>query len=146
VITKKLKAMATIIQKELFKNTTREALYDLYMNPKKHSMIIDGPVEISDKAYSSFKAFGGYITGKNLELVKNQLIVQLWRGSDWDSNEPDSVFLISLEQKGKDVMLNMIHANVPEDKEKSLDKGWYEHYWNPWKQHLAGQPVTRPKM
>jgi activator of HSP90 ATPase len=138
--------MATIIQKEVFRNTKSESLYELYMNPKMHSMIVDGPVEISDKAGSTFKAFGGYITGKNLQLVKNKLIVQSWRGSDWDSSDPDSAFILSLEQKGSDVILHMIHANVPEDKEKSLDKGWHEHYWNPWKQYLAGQPITRPKM
>lgn len=27
----------------------------------------------------------------------------------------------------------------------SLDKGWHGHYWNPWKQHLAGKPITRPE-
>ena len=138
--------MATIIQKVLFKNTTRKVIYDLYMNAKMHSMITDGPVEISEKVGSNFNAFGGYITGKNLQLVKNQLIVQSWRGSDWNTNDSDSAFLLSLEQKGNDVQLNMIHANIPDDKEKDLDKGWQDHYWNPWKQHIAGQPITRPKM
>lgn len=138
--------MGTIIQKVVFKNTTSETLFDLYMNPKMHSLITDQPVEISEKPGSSFKAFGGYITGKNLQIVKNKLIVQSWRGSDWKSDDSDSVFVLALEQNSSDVVLHMIHANVPDDKEKSLDKGWQEHYWNPWKQYLAGQPITRPKM
>ncbi len=138
--------MATIIQKVVFKNTKRESLYELYMNAQLHSMIIDGPVEIKTKVGSSFNAFSGYITGKNLQLVKNQLIVQSWRGSDWDSKDSDSAFLLSLEQKGNDSVLNMIHANVPDDKAKSLDKGWHDHYWNPWKQHLSGQKIIRPVM
>jgi len=138
--------MATIIQKKVFKNTQSGALYELYMNAGLHSLITDGPVEISDKVGSSFKAFGGYITGKNLMLVRNQLIVQLWRGADWDEKDSDSVFVISLEQKGKDTLLDMVHANVPGNKEAGLSKGWKEHYWNPWKQHLAGEPITRPKM
>ncbi len=116
--------MATIIQKVLFKNTSQNVIYNLYMNAKMHSMITDSPVEISEKAGSRFTAFGGYISGKILQLVKNQLIVQSWRGSDWDIKDPDSVFLLSIEQKGNDVILNMIHANVPDDNEKSLDKGW----------------------
>jgi activator of HSP90 ATPase len=138
--------MATIIQKVLFKNTTREALYDLYMNAKKHSMIADSPVEISEKVGDSFNAFNGYITGKNLHIEKNRLIVQSWRGADWNTKDPDSAFLISLEQKGEDVILHMVHANVPDDMEKSLDKGWHENYWNPWKQYLSGQTITRPEM
>ena len=136
--------MATIVQKEVFKNTQSEALYELYMNAGLHSLITNGPVEISDNAGSSFNAFGGYITGKNLMLVRGRLIVQLWRGSDWDKK--DSVFVISLEQKGKDTLLNMVHANVPDNKEARLAKGWKEHYWNPWRQHLAGETITRPKM
>jgi activator of HSP90 ATPase len=138
--------MATIIQKVVFKKMKRESLYELYMDAKLHSMIIDGPVEISEKVGSSFNAFRGYITGKNLQLVKNQLIVQSWRGSDWEQKDADSAFLISLEQKGDDAVLNMIHANVPDDKADDLDKGWYDHYWNPWKQHLSGQEITRPVM
>lgn len=138
--------MATIIQKEVFKNTTRESLYKLYMNKKLHSLVTDGPVEISDKVGSKFSAFGDYISGKNLMLVKNQLIVQSWRGSDWNKKDPDSLFMLSLEQKGKDAVLNMIHANVPDDKEEDLSKGWKDFYWKPWKQHLAGKTIKRPAM
>ena len=138
--------MATIIQKVVFKNTKKESLYELYMNAQLHSLIVDGPVEITEKVGSSFNAFRGYITGKNLQLVKNQLIVQSWRGSDWDKNDADSAFLISLEQNANDTVLNMVHANVPDDKAKSLDKGWHDHYWNPWKQHLSGQKIIRPVM
>jgi activator of HSP90 ATPase len=138
--------MATIIQKEVFKNTRSEALFELYMNAGLHSLITAGPVEISDNVGSSFNAFGGYITGKNLMLVRNQLIVQLWRGADWDKKDSDSLFVISLEQKGKDTLLNMVQANVPENKKAGLSKGWKEHYWNPWKQYLAGETITRPKM
>lgn len=138
--------MATIIQKVLFTNTTCDALYDLYMNAEKHSMITDGPVEITDKVGTGFNAFGGYITGKNLHLIKNQLIVQSWRGSDWNPKDPDSAFLLAFEQKGNDVALNIIHANVPDDKEQDLDKGWYDYYWNPWKQLIADQEITRPGM
>jgi activator of HSP90 ATPase len=135
--------MATIIQNILFKNTTRDSLYNLYMNAKLHSLITDGPVEVSEKVGSSFKAFRGYISGKILQLVKNKLIVQSWRGSDWDDKDDDSVFVLAIEQKGKDAVLNVIHANVPDKQAKDLDKGWHDFYWKPWKQHLAGETITR---
>ena len=136
----------TIIQKVTFKNTTPKAVYDLYMNPKKHAMISAAPATISSKPGAKYSVFGGYITGKNLHLVKDKLIVQTWRAQGWDKNDVDSTFIISLEPKGKDVVLQMIHANVPDKHEKSLAKGWNEHYWNTWKQHLAGKSITRPKM
>jgi activator of HSP90 ATPase len=136
----------TIIQKVTFKNTTPKAVYDLYMNAKKHSMISGAPATISTKVGSKYSVHGGYIKGENLHLVKDKLIVQTWRAEGWDKSDVDSTFIISLEPKGKDVALQMIHANVPDKHEASLAKGWNEHYWNPWKQYLAGKEITRPKM
>jgi activator of HSP90 ATPase len=136
----------TIVQKVVFKNTTPKALYELYMNAKKHSQITGGPVQITGKEGAEFSAHGGYMTGHNLKLVKDQLIVQSWRGSDWNKKDPDSTFMIHLEPKGKNVVLHVVHANVPDKQADGIEKGWHEHYWKPWAQHLAGQPITRPAM
>jgi activator of HSP90 ATPase len=136
----------TIVQKVVFKNTTPKALYDLYMDAKKHSLVTGGPATISEKEGSAYSVHGGYIKGKNIHLVKNKVIVQTWRGQDWDKNSVDSIFSINLEQKGKDVVLHAIHSHIPVKHVASIDKGWHGHYWNPWKQHLAGKPITRPKM
>jgi activator of HSP90 ATPase len=137
--------MATIIQKIVFKNTTTKQLYDLYMNAKLHGHITDAPVKISEKPGSKLDVFGGYITGKTLQTVKNKLIVQQWHAADWNANASDSAFVLSFEQKGKNAILNVFHGNVPDVKANSLDKGWHDHYWNPWKQYLAGKPITRPE-
>lgn len=136
----------TISHKVLYKKTTPKALYDLYMNAKKHSMIAGGPVKISAKEGTGFSAHGGYITGTNLKLIKDKLIVQTWRGMNWQKNDPDSIFMIILEPKGIDVVLHAVHANIPDAYVESINKGWYDHYWNPWKQFLAGKPITRPVM
>ena len=131
----------TIVQKIVFKNTTPKDLYDLYMNAKKHSKATAAPAEISNKEGAKFSAHGGYITGENLKLVKDQLIVQSWRGADWDKKDHDSTFMIHLEPKGKNVTL---HANVPDKQADGIDKGWHSHYWEPWKQYLAGTPIAKP--
>ena len=133
----------TIVQKVLFKNTTAGSLYKLYMDPKKHAEVTGAPASISSKQGSKFSAHGGYITGKNLQLIKDRLIVQSWRGSDWRAGDPDSTFVMSLEQKGKDVNLVATHANVPDKHAPGIDRGWYIHYWNPMKRHLAGKPPRK---
>lgn len=137
--------MATIVQKIVFKNTSTKKLYDLYMDAKLHGMITNGDVTISEKAGSKLEVFGGYITGKTLQTVKNKLIVQQWHGSDWAAGSEDSAFVLSFEKQGKDAILHVFHANVPDEKAKGLDKGWHDHYWNPWKQYLAGKEITRPE-
>jgi len=136
--------MATIIQKVVFKNTQAKQLYNLYMDAKLHGMITGGPVKISEKIGSKLEVFGGYVTGKTLQVIKNKLIVQSWHGSDWGAKDDDSVFVLSFEQKGEDAVMNVFHANIPDDKSARLDKGWHDHYWSPWKQYLAGKPITRP--
>jgi len=129
----------SIVQKVLFKNTNPKDLYDLYMDAKKHSRVTGVPAKISDKPGTGFSAHGDYIKGKNLHLVKNKQIVQTWRGKDWHKNDQDSIFSIHLEQKGEDVVLHAIHANIPDEHAADINKGWHDYYWKPWKQHLAGK-------
>jgi len=136
----------TIVQKVVFKNTTPAVLYDLYVNAKKHALISGVPAKINAKPGAAYSLHGGYIKGKNLRFVKNRLIVQTWRGAGWDKNDLDSTFIIQLEPKGKDVVLHAIHDNLPDKHAGNIDKGWFDHYWNPWKDYLAGKPIKRPKM
>jgi activator of HSP90 ATPase len=137
----------TIVQKVVFKNTTPKALYDLYMNAKKHTKATAAEAQITSKEGAPFSAHDGYITGTNLKLVKDQLIVQSWRGSDWRKEDPDSTFIIHLEPKGKNVVLHAIHANLPDNQADDIDKGWHTFYWEPWKKFLAGKPIdTYPEM
>ncbi|MCE9537730.1 MAG: SRPBCC domain-containing protein [Bacteroidetes bacterium] len=127
----------TIVQKVVFKNTTAKALYELYMDAKKHSLVIGAPAKISAKEGIKYSAHGGYINGKNLQLVKDKLIVQSWKAEDWDKEDIDSTFIILLEPKGKDVILHMTHANVPDKHSAGVKSGWYDYYWKPWKKYIS---------
>jgi activator of HSP90 ATPase len=133
----------TITYRIVFKNTTPKSLYELYINPKKHSLVTGAPANISSKIGTKFSAHSNYISGRNLQLVKDKLIVQSWRASSWSKQDVDSTFIIYLERKGKDVILNSIHANVPDKHVKGIQKGWHQHYWKTWKQYLAGKPIKR---
>ena len=135
----------TITQKVVFKNATAKQLYDLYMDPKKHTLVTGAATRTSGKEGSSFNS-GGYITGKNLRIIKDKLITQSWRAADWSKDDLDSIFLLTFEQKGRDAVLNMVHANVPDKHANAIDKGWYTYYWNRWKLHLAGKPLPEAAM
>jgi len=135
----------TIQQKITFKNTTPEILYKLYMDAKMHSQLTGGPAKISEKEGAAFSAYDGYCWGKNLQLIKNKLIVQSWRASDWNQNDIDSTFILLLEQKGKDAVVTMVHANVPDNQAKALTGGWSDFYWTPWKNYLAGKKAVKVK-
>jgi activator of HSP90 ATPase len=133
----------TILQTIIFKRTTAKELYELYMDSKKHTIATGSPAELSPREGGSYSAHDGYITGKNLQLQKDRLIVQSWRASTWDNEDVDSTFIICLMTKENDVVLHAVHANVPDKDYESLKKGWHQHYWEPWKKYLKGKPITK---
>ena len=136
----------TIKQKVVFKNAKTKDVYDAYMNAKKHTHVTGAPAKINNKEDTEYSAHNEYIKGKNLRLLKDKLIVQTWRASTWKDTDMDSTFIIHLEQKGKDTVLEMIHANVPDGEADGLFKGWKQHYWKPMKSYLAGKPIKRVTM
>ncbi len=127
----------TILQTVVFKNTTSETLYDIYMDSKKHSKATGGTAKIFTKIGSPYSAWDGYINGKTFQLVKGKMIVQSWRSSDFKSSDLDSTLILSFEKKGNDAIVSMVHANVPDHKYTSLKSGWNDFYWKPWKKYLS---------
>lgn len=129
----------TITQKVVFKNAKASVLYSMYLDSRHHTKLTgNNPARISAKEGAKFSAHGGYCWGKNLQLVKDKLIVQSWRAADWSKSDMDSTFILSFEQNKNDCVLNMIHANVPDNQAAPLKDGWNEFYWRPWKKYLSG--------
>lgn len=130
----------TICQTIIFKNTSPEMLYGIYLDAKKHSKAIGGgAVKISTKGGSSYSAWDGYITGKTLQLIKGKMIVQSWRSADFKAGDTDSILILWFEKKGKDAVINMAHANVPDHQYYGVKSGWNDFYWKPWKKYLSGK-------
>ncbi len=127
----------TITQSVTFKNQKVSDLYAMFLDSKHHTLLTGGnDAKISAKEGAMFSAHGGYITGKNLQLIKDRLIVQSWYGTDWAKSEMDSTFILSFQQKGKDVVINMVHANIPDKNVAGIKSGWTDYYWKPWKNYL----------
>ena len=126
----------TILQTVVFKNTTPDTLYNIYMDSKKHSKATGGAAKISTKIGSSYSSWNEYISGKTLQLVKGKLIVQSWRSTEFKVDDLDSIFILQFEKKGNDTVVNMIHANVPEHQYLQVKGGWNDFYWKPWKKYL----------
>lgn len=127
----------TIQQKVIFKGVSAATLYRTYMDAKEHAKSIGGKASIQEKVGTRFKIYDGYITGTNLQLVKDKLIVQSWRGSNWQKQDLDSTFILRFEQKGKDGIVHMVHANLPDEHALSIKKGWDTYYWIPWKNYFS---------
>ncbi len=127
----------TLTQKVVFKNQKAAQLYAMYLDSKLHTLITGGnAAKITAKEGAKFSAHDGYCFGKNLQLVKDKLIVQSWRGSDWNKDDIDSTFILEFVQDGNDAVINMVHANVPDRHAAGIKTGWTDFYWKPWKTYL----------
>jgi activator of HSP90 ATPase len=94
------------------------------------------PTRLSSHAGGAFALFGGYIVGRQLELVPDELIVQAWRVLGW----PRGVYSIArfeLADQAGATKLVFEHLAFPQGQAEHLAAGWQEHYWEPLTRLLA---------
>ena len=94
------------------------------------------PTAISTEVGGSFTLFGGYITGRHLEMLPNERLVQAWRAGSWKAGG-FSIAMFSLTAEGGKTKLNFEHRGFPNGNGVSLARGWHSHYWEPLAKYLA---------
>jgi activator of HSP90 ATPase len=94
------------------------------------------PAEISPEPGSAFSLFGGHISGRIIELIPDERIVQAWRAGDWAAGVY-SVARFDLVKEGKVTRLVFDHVGFPNGQAKHLAAGWKENYWEPLEKFLA---------
>ena len=110
-------------------------IYESLMDSKKHSAFSGDVAKISREVGGKFTTFGGYSSGKNLELVKDKKIVQLWRASDWPEGHFSTVtFLLKSAKGGTKVMFSQ--KGIPVSEVANITTGWKTYYWEPLKKML----------
>jgi activator of HSP90 ATPase len=92
--------------------------------------LASAPTQITDQPGAAFSLFGGYITGRNVELEPDKRIVQAWRAGSW----PPHIYSIAsfelIDHPGG-CRLVFDHRGFPSEAADSLAKGWQAHYWAP---------------
>jgi len=91
---------------------------------------------ISTEVGGAFTLFGGYITGLQIELVRNERLVQVWRAASWGPGD-FSVVKFVLSDSGAGTQLTFDHRGFPPGRGAVLASGWFGHYWEPLKKFLA---------
>jgi activator of HSP90 ATPase len=94
------------------------------------------PTSISREVGGPFNLFGGYITGRNLEMLSDERLVQSWRAGSWRAGDYSIVKFV-LATNGADTNLIFDHRGFPDGEGQQLARGWYTHYWQPLAKYLA---------
>ncbi|MAG52730.1 MAG: hypothetical protein CMH62_02090 [Nanoarchaeota archaeon] len=124
----------TINQKVVLKASPHE-IYEMLLDSKKHEEFTGQKADISKHIGGKFKAFDGWVEGETIDLIPDELIVQKWRGKDWEEEYFSKVtFELKKVEEGTEITLT--HEDVPEDKYESVESGWKEHYWDKMKKVL----------
>ena len=94
------------------------------------------PTAISGVAGGTFTLFGGYVTGRQIELVPDQRIVQAWRAGSWKAGAY-SIARFELADEGMGCRLEFDHTGFPAGEAGHLATGWHVNYWTPLANSLA---------
>jgi activator of HSP90 ATPase len=94
------------------------------------------PVTISREAGGAFSAFGGYVSGRQIELVPNERIVQVWRAGSWDPGSYSIAKFVLVEQ-GAETKIKFDHTGFPKGQAEHLAEGWRINYWEPLAKFLG---------
>jgi activator of HSP90 ATPase len=94
------------------------------------------PTKISREPGGPFSLFGGFIVGRQIELIPHRLIVQAWRAGSWEPGVYSVITFVLIGQ-GEATKLVFDHAGFPKGQGEHLAAGWQGNYWEPLAKYLA---------
>lgn len=140
---------AEAIRQQLTLDASPQRVYEALTSTKNFDMITrlsDGAVllkaagakatSISAEVGGPFTLFGGHITGRNIEMLPNERLIQAWRAGNWKAGDY-SIAAFYLTAEGTKTRLDFEHRGFPTGNGASLAQGWHSHYWEPLAKFLA---------
>lgn len=137
----------SIHQEPVFKATPKQ-VYDALCDAKQFDQVQrlskamqskevpDKTAEISRELGGAFSLFGGYITGRHIELLAGKRIVQAWRAQSWKKGDYSIVRFELIEQDpGTKIVFD--HVGFPIGAAEHLAAGWKANYWEPLEKFLS---------
>ncbi len=131
--------MTRAIQQSVVLPAPPEELFRTFLNSHMHSAVTGGLAKIRAKVGGKWSAWGGAISGRNLLIVPDKMIVQAWRSSAFKKSEPDSILVLTFSKAKGGGRIDLVHVNVPSYDHKGVSEGWPTYYWKPWKAYLKRQ-------
>jgi activator of HSP90 ATPase len=113
-------------------------VYGILLDEKLFSAFTGASAQIDSAPGGAFSLFQGHppllgVTGRNIEVVPNQRIVQAWRAGEWAAGVYSIVrFEITAKDQGTLILFDQAGiAPIPPP------AAWSKMYWDPLKKYLA---------
>jgi len=114
-------------------------VYAAWMSSSGHGAMTGSGARVTARVGGAFSAWDGYISGKTLELEQDSRIVQSWRTTDFDPDDPDSTLEVLLQKAKGGTKVTLVHTNIPAGHGEEYRKGWIDFYFRPMKEHFASK-------
>lgn len=112
--------------KKTFKiNAEPSDLYSALTNPYTIELWSGYPAEMSEVPGSDFSLWEGDITGKNIEFIKDKMVVQEWYFGE--QNEK-SIVTVTIQPDKESSQVTVEHTNIPDEDFAEIAEGWREYY------------------
>jgi activator of HSP90 ATPase len=126
-----------MIQHEVTLPASPDRVYAVLTDGKLFTEATGGrPAEIGTSEGAAFSLFGGAISGRVVELVPGERVVQAWRPQPWPAGQ-FSMVRFSLSPAGKGTRLVLEHTGYPDAQHDHLSAGWTTNYFEPLAKYLA---------
>jgi uncharacterized protein YndB with AHSA1/START domain len=123
-----------------------ERVYGAWLDSAQHSRFTGDTAKIDAKVGGAHSAWGGYISGVQVELVPGKKIVQTWRTTEFPTGARDSKLEIVLEPRGAgETTLTLLHTEIPEGQGEKYREGWAEFYFEPLRAYFIERTKASEK-
>ena len=102
-----------------------EEVFTALTNPFQIELWSGYPADMKAEAGYVFSLWEGDITGVNLEVVPNRLLVQEWF---FGEREESSIVRIALKKEKTNTVVSLQHTHIPEEVYDEITEGWREYY------------------
>jgi len=106
----------------------RQDVYTALVNPFTIELWSGDQAVMSEEKDFEFSLWSGDITGKNIEMIPNEKLVQEWYfGEEEDALR--SIVTIKLWEKKSNTSVELHHTNIPDEAYENIVEGWNEAYF-----------------
>jgi uncharacterized protein YndB with AHSA1/START domain len=116
------------VHQEVTFSAAPAAVYRALMNAADHAQFTGEPAEIDAREGGAWSAYGGKISGRNIELVDGTRIVQTWRAGNWPAGS-HSIVKFELSADGTGTKLVLDHDALSDPQVPHIAGGWETMYW-----------------
>lgn len=113
-----------------------DRVYSAWLDSDEHTEMTGGHARVSSIVGGKFEAWDGYIQGTNLELEPSGRILQLWRTSEFEDDDQDSLLEILFESVENGTSVIIRHTRLPEHG-MQYQQGWRDSYLTPMKAYFG---------